>query len=221
MPRHMVIGVEQLQHRRRPMTNDIPHLESKPGLGEECPYVGYALGLSDRGDLEGARDALLCAVDVDFNNAFAWGQLSQVYDEMDEPEHAAEAARQAVRSDPNSPMWHVLRAVKVQALGDNDEALKSFSTALQQDASCAPALFHRASVLSGLGRNDEALADFNEAVKLDPALWDASEQLEEFDTLREHKNFPERPAEKDGGKPFPNGIQPNPFKHLDISFPQE
>ncbi|MCA8940548.1 MAG: hypothetical protein KDB07_12100, partial [Planctomycetes bacterium] len=74
--------------------------EPEPGLGAKCPYFQHALKLADHGDLEAARDIFLRSVDVDFCNAHAWAALSNVYAEMDEPEHAAEAARQAVRSDP-------------------------------------------------------------------------------------------------------------------------
>lgn len=170
-----------------------PEQQSKEE-GNQHPAFLRGTKLYQHGDLEGARDAMLEAISEDFENAPAWAMLSNIYADMDEPEHAAEAARQAVRSELDNPEWRVLRALQVQLISRFDEAKAEFAKAIELDAGYVSAWLNRALLLAKLGEDQAALSDLNQAVKLNPSAWLMIDHYEEFDRLKEAEGFPAEPA---------------------------
>lgn len=175
------------------MTSNQPEPGRTAGLGEKCPHLQHAIKLRQHGDFEGARDTVLLAIDVDFNNADAWALLSGVYDDMEEPWHAQEAARQAIRSNPRRPDLRVLLGVRLLTDGKPDEALTEFDAAILIKPSSAGAHFNRGLALAALGREAEAVAALAHAVKIEPGLYGALEDLDAVESLRGLPGFPAQP----------------------------
>jgi len=155
--------------------------------------VLHAAKLQQHGDLEGARDAVLMAIDVDFNNADGWALLSELYDDMGEPWHAQEAARQAIRSNPKRPDLRVMLGVRLLADEKAAEALAEFDAAIAFKPKLAGAHFNRGLALAAMGRGGDAVAALAHAVSLEPGLYGALEDFEAVDALRELDGFPKAP----------------------------
>ena len=183
--------------------------EPSPGMGADCPYYQHASKLADHGDLEAARDIFLRSCDVDFANAHAWAALSMVYAEMDEPEHAAEAARQAVRSDPNDAEWYIVLSDHLLGLGKYEECERVLGKALEIVPNHQTAFFNRAIMHAAQKADEAAIADLKHAVELEETLADAAINVEEFDYLREREDFP-KALEAEGFNPN------SPFANLKI-----
>ena len=188
----------------------------KIGKGENCPLYQRGEKLLSHGDLEGARDSLLESVSEDPCNAPAWALLSQVYDESGEPEHAAEAARQAVRSDPQNPQWHVLRGVKVMMAEEPDdetaraEVMDALDTAVKLAPKLASAHLYRGVALARIGDSAQAISSVARAVGLEPGIYDLLEDIEEVWALRMEPGFPAEPKRPDGQ------AGNNPFKGFQL-----
>lgn len=169
----------------------------KPGLGAGCPHVLHALKLRQHGDLEGARDTALLAVDADMNNAEALALLSAVYGDMEEPWHSQEAARQAVRCAPDRGDFRLLLGVRLLEAGSAGEALQQFDWAAESSTTngVPPGAveFNRAVALAKLGRADDAVAAVTKAVSIEPGLYDAVIETPELVGLQGHARFPEAP----------------------------
>jgi|GEM_PF-4652052 len=165
----------------------------KSASGREDPAYLRGYKLYQHGAFSDARDAVLEAISEDFANAHAWALLSTIYADMEEPEHAAEAARQAVRSDLHNPEWRVLRALQVQLEARFDEAKGEFAKAIELDPNYVSAWFNRALLEARLGEDDAAIADLQRAIQIKPAAWDMIDHYDEFDRLRDDPNFPPEP----------------------------
>ena len=159
----------------------------------DCAFFQHGWKLFQHGDLEGARDTLLRSVDVDFDNAAAWGLLAHVYEAMEEPEHAAEAGRQAIRSAPEDPHWYVLAGVKLVGLKLLDEAFSKLNKAIELDPKYAEAYFNRAVAFAMKNDSTQAIGDLNNALKLDKSLFDMLDHIEHFEALKSMEGFPDRP----------------------------
>ena len=157
-----------------------------------CPFYQHGWKLFQHGDLEGARDTLLRSVDVDFDNAPAWGMLARVYEAMEEPEHAAEAARQAIRSKPTDSHWYVVAASMMLPLKLYDEALEKTNKAIEIKANYADAFFTRAQVYAQQDKSEQACADLAQAVKLDQTLFELIDHIEELEALSTRPDFPKQ-----------------------------
>jgi Tfp pilus assembly protein PilF len=173
------------------------HMEpQRQHLGAACPLLKHARKLQQHGDLESARDKCLESVDADFNNGAAWAALSDIYEDMEEPWHASEAARQAVRSEPDCPEWHLLLCVRQLAERLDEPAASAASDALRLKPGLAAAHWNRAIAYSRLGHEALAVKDLADALALDPGLWDAVEDQDELLALEKEPGFPKRPAPK-------------------------
>lgn len=187
--------------------SDVPYFEgAKPGMGDVCVYVQHARKLLEHGMAEAARNSLLGAIDTDFQNAAAWSLLAEVYAEMDEADHAAEASRQAVRSQPENARLHVLKAIFVRGAGKLEEAKEAVEQALELDESLAGAHFQYSVILCVAGDNRGAVSALNRAVELEPGLWDAAEDHPDLVGLAADSGYPTRPASLNtvdiGNNPF-------------------
>jgi len=166
----------------------------KSGLGSACPHFQHARKLHQHGDLEGARDTALLAVDADMNNPEAWALLSEVYEDMGEPWHAQEAARQAVRSAPSRGDLRMLLGVRLLEAEEAEGALEQFDKALGTEISNAAAQFNRAVALTILGRKSSATEALAQALESEPGLYDAICEDDRFADLRREPGFPNPPG---------------------------
>lgn len=193
--------------------------EHPPSKGKDCAAYQRGYKLYQHGDLESARDAFLESISEDFANADAWAMLANIYADMDEPEHAAEASRQAVRSDLNNPEWRVLRAQHVQLCHKLEEARAEFDKAIELDPEFVPAWFNRALLEAEEGKDAAALADLRKAVELNPGAWDMIDNYEIFDRLRAMDGFPPEPAGLDQAAQEEGDAPDNPF--MQLKLPQD
>ena len=74
----------------------------------------------------------------------------------------------AVAPGPLLPHAHAQLALALLLAGRPAEALDCADAALQKDAACVPALWHRALALEALGRTDEAQAAVQRVLALKP-----------------------------------------------------
>ncbi len=85
---------------------------------------------------------------------------------------AAEKARkllsQAVQAAPRVAIYHQDLALAWRALGQLDQAGRSFQRALELDSTLADAHFYLGAIRQGQGRSEEAMACFKAALRLDP-----------------------------------------------------
>lgn len=166
----------------------------KPASGTACPHYQHAFKLRQHGDLESARDTVLQAVDADVNNADAWALLSDIYDDMEEPWHAQEAARQAVRANPNRTDLRMLLGVRLMIGNELAEALATFDAVLGSKPKSAAAHFNRGVVLARLNRAEEAVDALILAVDIEPTLAEALGDSSDLDPIRNNPRFPASPS---------------------------
>ncbi len=163
------------------------------GLGPRCRHYQHARKLMQHGDLEGARDTALLSVDADMNNPDAWSLLSEVYQDMGEPWHAQEAARQAVRSAPKRCDLRLLLGNRLLDANEPAGALEQFDTALGIGENVAAAQFNRAVALSLLGKLQQATEAVAQALESEPGLYDAICEDERLHVLMREPGFPSPP----------------------------
>ncbi len=124
--------------------------------GEECPFYREAQELFKQGKFELARDTGLRSVSEDFSNAYAWALLVPVYEAMNEPEHALEAARQAKRSMPDDIRWLSLLGKQLLQEKHFREALDPLEQALEIEPEHSEAGFFYALALYYSGKENQA-----------------------------------------------------------------
>jgi tetratricopeptide (TPR) repeat protein len=74
----------------------------------------------------------------------------------------------AIRLDPNDPLFYYTRAVAYDAKGDRDHAIADYTEAIRLNPKYAGAYANRSNAYQAKGDFDRAIADDNEAIRLDP-----------------------------------------------------
>ena len=159
---------------------------------------------SNTATLKARANTFLRSVDIDFCNPHAWAALAGVYDEMQEPEHAVEASRQALRSEPENPRWDVLLAAKLMDMDKMDAARESLDKAIEKNAKLSSAWFYRAMIRAEASDRSGALEDLAQACALEPGLAETAGHYETFDDLKDDPAFPKIQLQGGADNPFAN-----------------
>ena len=111
------------------------------------------------------------AVDLDPDNASAYGGQTAVYLELGQPDRAVASATQAIQLDPEYPNYWSDRAWAYKLLGDYDAALSDLTQAIELYPEDAWVYRVRAEIYMELDDPYSALADYDRVIELEP--WDA------------------------------------------------
>jgi serine/threonine-protein kinase len=111
------------------------------------------------------------AVDLDPENASAYGGQTAVYLELGQPDRAVASATQAIQLDPEYPDYWSDRAWAYKLLGDYDAALSDLTQAIELYPEDAWIYRDRAEIYMELDDPYSALADYDRVIELEP--WDA------------------------------------------------
>jgi tetratricopeptide (TPR) repeat protein len=132
-------------------------------------HNNLALILSQRGQLDLARQHLECALELRPRFAEAENNIGDVLNRLGRPEEAVPHFERALRLQPGYREAHYNLGVAMVALNRPADAIAQFKAALLTSPDYAFA--HRAlgRVLATTGRGSEALPHFERAVELDPA----------------------------------------------------
>lgn len=126
-PGYDLVSFQEAKARTRPLV--MKALELDPHLAEAHASLGYQLNKFD-GDEAGAERELRRAIEIDPNNVFARHRLFGMLFDRGLTEEALVENRRALAIDPLSPLLHSGRAVALQFMRHNDEALRELQAAL-------------------------------------------------------------------------------------------
>jgi Tfp pilus assembly protein PilF len=87
-----------------------------------------------------------------------------------EPQRAQELARRALAADARSPWAHNIMGNALSQLGQHEQAIASFASALALAPDYADAYYNRGNALLDLHHYDGAIADYDRAIALRPAF---------------------------------------------------
>lgn len=121
-----------------------------------------------RGDYQGAVDAILHAVQIRPQDASAHSNLGNAFLKLGRHADALTAYRNALRLKPDFTDALSNLGSLLHASGRSAEALDCFAQALASDPHHADVWINRADALQALGRYEEALAAFDQALALRP-----------------------------------------------------
>lgn len=93
---------------------------------------------------------------------------------------AGDAARTALRLDPDQPSGHLALGLVLTEFGKYAEALTEFDRALELSPDLSEAWRQKAAALVGLNRPSEAEAAYKKAVEIQPEYWAPHHELGSF-----------------------------------------
>lgn len=149
-------------------------------LNPQVVDVRLALGraYAARGDTELALTEFRAAVELAPQHSVTQGELGAALHMAGRRDEALPHLRLAAeRSRPPSPVAWTNLGMVLAELGRTEEALASFSRAVQLDPQFLPARLHRARLLHLQGAYEQAVDDWAAAVQLDPQQGIARQNL--------------------------------------------
>ena len=171
------------------------------------------------------------------------GALDKIHQQPATPNEADDASKELPVADAvtahtleakpaDEAQRHLERAYAYESRDEFEKALRKCEAAVELTPERAEAHNLRGIVLESLGRKEEALAAYREAIRLEPALQEAQENLQELetelkrsrayqDTTRPAPTFPEvqRPPEGKAGLAAGEEKPPGP-QRLDFIVPR-
>lgn len=129
--------------------------------GEYALYLAQAQ-LGD-GRIVDAKVSLLAAVNLDPENAVAWGTLGEIYLRENKPSIAIENLRRAREIQPGVTLWRLVEARALKRMGQDEEALQLLIALPPQEQRDPPVLSLIAECYSLLGRPQEAAERYGAA----------------------------------------------------------
>lgn len=104
----------------------------------------------------------------DAAQAIAWNNLGNVYSNLNRPDEAIAAYRQAIDLDSTYGLpWHSLGRMHTERK-QYGEAADAYKQAIQRSPDYLPAWSNLGDVYRQMGRPDEAIAAYEQAIKIDP-----------------------------------------------------
>ena len=127
-----------------------------------------AIELQNQGKLEPAVKLFKEVLKLDVNNGAALYSLSVVALNSGKPSEAILLSARGVQANPNFAPLRALHGAVLQALGNKEEALRSFDAALEIQPEYVDVLLNSGVLLRGMFRHHEALERFNKILTIDP-----------------------------------------------------
>jgi tetratricopeptide (TPR) repeat protein len=134
-------------------------------------YVKYGEDMANANKLDEAIKHFNKAIEIDPQNAFAWGDKGLILDKQGKTDEALISFRQSLAIDPkNAITWHNngLLLIKMKRLR---EAIECFNKAIEYKEDYAKAWYNKGRVLSMLSELKTSQECFDKARKLDPLLY--------------------------------------------------
>jgi tetratricopeptide (TPR) repeat protein len=152
--------------------------------GDPGPQLILSAHLQSQGDLEGALEAAIAAVEIDDESRTALMREAELRvdlgyqnTDLEEIKHGRSIVETVLEGSPSDPEAHFVRAKIELAEGDAAAAEQSLQTALETRPDWPQARFVLGSTLAALGETGRARGELARAVELDPAMSEARKLL--------------------------------------------
>jgi tetratricopeptide (TPR) repeat protein len=133
-----------------------------------------AIRLYKQGDVAGAIAGLREALRLDPQYGQAHYSLCFIHHRREDNQAALNACSEGIRAAPDFADSYYMRGVILsEKFGEEQAAIRDFTSALRLKPDLEPAFFKRANARSRLGDLTGALADYGEALRLNPKNPDA------------------------------------------------
>ncbi|OGB34777.1 MAG: acetylglucosamine transferase [Burkholderiales bacterium RIFCSPLOWO2_12_FULL_61_40] len=143
-----------------------------------------AIELQTRGDIAGATLLFQEVLAVDTHNAHCLYSLGLIALNAGELPDALDLCSRGVQATPQFAPLHYLRGAVLQAMGNKEEALRSYDAALEIDPQSQEVLLNSGALLRSMFRHKDALERFNKILAINPshvaALGNCGIMLTEF-----------------------------------------
>ena len=143
-----------------------------------------AIELQTRGDIEGASRLFWEVLEVDTHNAHCLYSLGLIALNSGKLPDALDLCSRGVQATPQFAPLHYLRGAVLQAMGNKEEALRSYDAALEIDPQSQEVLLNSGALLRSMFRHKDALERFNKILSINPnhvaALGNCGIMLTEF-----------------------------------------
>jgi len=152
-------------------------LDRNPNLPEV--YANLGILYSQQKQWEKAIASCEKAIALAPNFAAAYRQLAKVWTQLDKREKATECWYQAFKIEPN---WatadeHVTLGNSFVELGNFQQAIESYSRAIELNPKLATAYHNLGEMLVGQKRWDEAIANYRQAIAINPDSFESYHSL--------------------------------------------
>ncbi|MDR1220220.1 MAG: tetratricopeptide repeat protein [Treponema sp.] len=108
------------------------------------------------------------ALRLDPNNANAYRERGNAYNDMGEHDRAIADYNQALRLNPDYVAAYINRGNAYSDKGEHDQAIADYTQAVRINPNYTWAYNNRGLSYSDIGEYDRAIADFDEAIRIDP-----------------------------------------------------
>jgi predicted TPR repeat methyltransferase len=136
-----------------------------------------AVAAHQAGQFNEARTRYEKLLDCDPENPDALYLLGGIYYQNKNPRSAAELITRAIQSAPDRDYFYTHLGLALNAMGNTDDAMDAFHSALAIDPQNPETYNMMGKVLRGKGETDEAIDAFQRAIDLDPEYIDAYHNL--------------------------------------------
>jgi Flp pilus assembly protein TadD len=138
-------------------------------------WVGKGVALHGLGDFNGSRRSYDMALDIDPAYAMAWNDKAWLFYKQDMYQEAVDYSDRAIKLlDKNLAATIDTKAVALEKLGKNDEALQWIDRALELTPTDSIVWIHRGDILKALGNQTGSEAAYARAKELPEQLLDES-----------------------------------------------
>lgn len=140
--------------------------EDKIFLSNQKVAEGWKLW--DKKDFNGAVKLFDEAIELNPNNAEAWGGRGTAYYNLKQYDRAIQDYNTAIELNPNYSGYYKSRGRAYNHLKQYEQAIKDFNKAIELNPKDFNAYHSRANVYLGLKKYEQAILDCNKAIELDP-----------------------------------------------------
>jgi tetratricopeptide (TPR) repeat protein len=138
-------------------------------------WVGKGVALHGLGDFNGSRRSYDMALDIDPAYAMAWNDKAWLFYKQDMYQEAVDYSDRAIKLlDKNLAATIDTKAVALEKLGKNDEALQLINRALELTPTDSIVWTHRGDILKALGNQTGSEAAYARAKELPGQILDES-----------------------------------------------
>lgn len=129
-----------------------------------------ARGLIARGDIEGAEEKLLAALELDPKSAVSHHDLGLIYWERGDREEGLRLLEEAVSLDGSSAAPHLNLGIAYMSLGRHRDAIEEFKTGVSLNPDDLAARYKYAKALETAGNLQAALDQYYECLTRNPGM---------------------------------------------------